>query len=200
MPDLNVIPQKHKISRSDRQKLLGHRSFVIWFTGLSGSGKSTLANLLEQSLHSKGILTCILDGDNIRNGLNKDLGFSENDRIENIRRLGELCRLFTDAGVVVLTAFISPFRSDRSLVRELMGNDFHEVYIKCPLDICESRDVKGLYTKARNGAIPNFTGIDSPYEEPVNPELTIDTSSMTIEQSVEVLEKYITKLLLKDQI
>lgn len=199
MPDLNVIPQEHKINRSDRQKLLGHRSFVIWFTGLSGSGKSTLANLLEQNLHSKGILTCILDGDNIRNGLNKDLGFSENDRIENIRRLGELCRLFTDAGVVVLTAFISPFRSDRSCVRELMGKDFHEVYVKCPLDVCESRDVKGLYSKARKGSISSFTGIDSPYEEPVDPELTIDTSSMTIEESAEVLDKYITKLLIKDR-
>jgi adenylylsulfate kinase len=199
MPDPNVIPQNHKIGKEEREKLLGHNSFVIWFTGLSGSGKSTLANLLEQNLHEKGILTYLLDGDNVRTGLNKDLGFDEKDRIENIRRLGELCKLFTDAGAVVLTAFISPFRSDRDCVRQLVGADnFHEVYVKCPLDICEARDVKGLYSKARAGAIPNFTGIDSPYEEPLDPELVVDTSILNLEGSLKMLESYTEKLIKKN--
>ncbi len=196
MPDPNIIPQKHRIEKTDRKNLLGNDSFVIWFTGLSGSGKSTLANLLEQKLHERGVLTYILDGDNVRTGLNKDLGFGDEDRIENIRRLGEVCKLFLDAGVVVLTAFISPFRSDRETVRELVGREnFHEVYVKCPLELCESRDVKGLYSKARAGQIPKFTGIDSPYEEPLSAELMIDTSVSSVEDSVSALDDYVDTLL-----
>lgn len=196
MPDSNIIPQKHRINKDDRKNLIGNDSFVIWFTGLSGSGKSTLANLLEQKLHERGVLTYLLDGDNVRSGLNKDLGFGESDRIENIRRLGEVCKLFLDAGIVVLTAFISPFRSDRDTVRKLVGEEnFHEVFVKCPLELCESRDVKGLYSKARAGKIPKFTGIDSPYEEPLNAELVIDTSALTVEDSVSLLDEYVSGLL-----
>ena len=187
-----VIPQIHKINKEDRNKLTGNNSFVVWFTGLSGSGKSTLANFLEQKLHEKGILTYILDGDNIRSGLNKDLDFSDAGRKENIRRIGEVAKLMTDAGVVVLTAFISPFREDRQTVRDLLDkNDFIEIYVKCDLNVCEERDVKGLYSKAREGKIKDFTGIDSPYEEPENPEFVIDTSENTIEESVEKIYNYL---------
>ncbi len=187
-----IIPQIHKINREDRNKLTGNSSFVIWFTGLSGSGKSTLANFLEQKLHNKGILTYILDGDNIRFGLNKDLDFSDEGRKENIRRIGEVAKLMTDAGIVVLTAFISPFREDRKTVRELMNeNDFIEIYVKCDLSVCEERDVKGLYSKARAGEIKDFTGIDSPYEEPEDPEFVIDTTESTIEESVERIYDFI---------
>ena len=187
-----VIPQIHKINEEDRNKLTGNRSFVIWFTGLSGSGKSTLANFLEQKLYNKGILTYILDGDNIRTGLNKDLDFSDEGRKENIRRIGEVAKLMTDAGIVVLTAFISPFREDRKTVRELMDkNDFIEIYVKCDLSVCEERDVKGLYSKARAGEIKDFTGIDSPYEEPENPEFVVDTTESSIEESVERIYKYL---------
>ena len=187
-----VIPQIHKTDKEDRNKLTGNRSFVIWFTGLSGSGKSTLANFLEQKLYYKGILTYILDGDNIRFGLNKDLDFSDEGRKENIRRIGEVAKLMTDAGIVVLTAFISPFREDRKTVRELMNkNDFIEIYVKCDLSVCEERDVKGLYSKARAGEIKYFTGIDSPYEEPENPEFVIDTTENTIEESVDKIFGFI---------
>ncbi len=196
MSDPNIIPHKHIIDRHRREQLLGNRSFVLWFTGLSGSGKSTLADLLEESLHRKGVLTILLDGDNVRNGLNKDLGFTDRDRAENIRRLGELCKLFVSAGVVVLSAFISPFKAERELARSLVGSsDFHEIYVKCPVEKCEERDVKGLYSKARSGLISNFTGIDSAYEEPENPELVIDTSEMSIEESLSVLENYLSTLL-----
>ena len=187
-----VIPQIHKINKEDRNQLTGNRSFVIWFTGLSGSGKSTLANFLEQKLYNKGILTYILDGDNIRSGLNKDLDFSDEGRKENIRRIGEVAKLMTDAGIVVLTAFISPFREDRKTVRELMNkNDFIEMYVKCDLKVCEERDVKGLYSKARAGAIKDFTGIDSPYEEPENPEFVVDTTENSVEESVERIYQYL---------
>jgi len=187
-----VIPQIHKINREDRNKLTGNSSFVIWFTGLSGSGKSTLANFLEQKLYNNGILTYILDGDNIRFGLNKDLDFSDEGRKENIRRIGEVAKLMTDAGIVVVTAFISPFREDRKTVRELMNkNDFIEIYVKCDLKVCEERDVKGLYSKARAGEIKDFTGIDSPYEEPENPEFVIDTTENTIEESVDKIFGFI---------
>jgi len=187
-----VIPQIHKINEEDRNKLTGNRSFVIWFTGLSGSGKSTLANFLEQKLYNKGILTYILDGDNIRTGLNKDLDFSDEGRNENIRRIGEVAKLMTDAGIVVLTAFISPFREDRKTVRELMNkNDFIEIYVKCDLKVCEERDVKGLYSKARAGEIKDFTGIDSPYEEPENPEFVVDTTESSVEESVERIYQYL---------
>ena len=192
MASENIIPQKHNTIQKDRNKLLGHRSFVIWFTGLSGSGKSTLANNLEKKLFADEILTYILDGDNIRFGLNKDLGFSESDRKENIRRTGEVSKLLVDSGIVVITAFISPFKDDRMIARDLLGNKkFIEVYVKCPLEICEKRDAKGLYSKARSGEIKDFTGINSPYEEPVNPEFTIDTSQNSKEDSVNKLYKFI---------
>lgn len=192
MTGLHIIPHKHSITKKDRNKLLNNKSFVIWFTGLSGSGKSTLANNLEKRLYESGILTYILDGDNIRYGLNKDLGFDEAGRIENIRRIGEVARLMVDAGIVVLTAFISPYREDRNTVRKLLSeNQFIEVYVKCPLNICEERDVKGLYSKARTGEIKNFTGIDSPYEEPENPELIIDTSENSLEESENILYNFI---------
>ena len=187
-----VIPQIHKINKEDRNKLTGNRSFVVWFTGLSGSGKSTLANFLEQKLYENGIQTYILDGDNIRFGLNKDLDFSDDGRKENIRRIGEVAKLMTDAGIVVLTAFISPFRKDRKTVRELLDkNDFIEIYVKCDLNVCEERDVKGLYSKARAGEIKDFTGIDSPYEEPENPEFVIDTTENSIEESVDRIYTYL---------
>ena len=196
MINSDIIPQIHSTSKKDRNKLLGNRSFVIWFTGLSGSGKSTLANNLEVKLHNNGILTYILDGDNIRDGLNKDLGFSEKDRKENIRRIGEVSKLMIDSGIIVLTAFISPFREDRKAVRELLGeNEFLEIYVKCPVEICEKRDIKGLYKKARNGEIKQFTGIDSPYEAPANPEFIIDTENTPAEKSTDDLYKFIRKKL-----
>lgn len=192
-----VIPQIHKINKEDRNKLTGNRSFVVWFTGLSGSGKSTLANFLEQKFYEKGFLTYILDGDNIRFGLNKDLDFSDGGRKENIRRIGEVAKLMTDAGIVVLTAFISPFREDRNTVRSLLDkNDFIEIYVKCDLNVCEERDVKGLYSKARAGEIKDFTGIDSPYEEPENPEFVIDTTENSIEESVDMIYTYLESRLI----
>lgn len=192
MPDSNIIPQKQTISREDRNKLSGHKSFIVWFTGLSGSGKSTLANNIEEKLHKKRIRTYLLDGDNIRLGLNKDLGFNESSRKENIRRIGEVSKLLVDSGAVVLTSFISPFREDRADVRKLMKQgEFIEVFVKCPVEICERRDVKGLYTKARSGEIKNFTGIDSPYEEPLNPEIIIESGNETIDESANKLIKYI---------
>ncbi|HMS65644.1 MAG TPA: adenylyl-sulfate kinase [Ignavibacteria bacterium] len=197
MSSPDIIPHLHNTSKSDRNKLLGNRSFVIWFTGLSGSGKSTLSNELEQKLISSGILTYILDGDNIRHGLNKDLGFSETDRKENIRRIGEVSKLMVDSGVVVLTAFISPFREDRITVRQLLNkNEFIEVYVKCPVEICEERDVKGLYKKAREGKIKEFTGIDSPYEEPENPEITIETDKLSLKESAGKLFELIKEKLI----
>lgn len=199
MTDLFIIPQKHSIKKKDRNKLLGNNSIVIWFTGLSGSGKSTLANHLEQKLMENNVLTYILDGDNIRFGLSKDLSFSEEDRKENIRRIGEVSKLMIDSGVVVLTAFISPFIEDRNTVRSLLEKDeFVEVYVKCPIEVCEKRDVKGLYSKARNGEIQNFTGINSPYEAPKNPEFIIDTAETSLEESVDNLYNFIKpKLRLK---
>ncbi|WP_456456362.1 adenylyl-sulfate kinase [Thermovibrio sp.] len=187
-----VIPHKGRITREDRERLNGHKSFILWFTGLSGSGKSTLAHKVEELLYEKGIHTYVLDGDNIRMGLNKDLGFSEADRRENIRRIGEVAKLFLDAGVVVLTAFISPYRRDREFVRNLVDEgDFIEVYVKCPIEICEQRDPKGLYRKARAGIIRNFTGIDDPYEEPENPEIVIETDKMTIDMCADKILSYL---------
>jgi len=182
----NIYWHSATISRADREKLNGHKSAILWFTGLSGAGKSTLAHAVEDRLYQLGARTYVLDGDNIRHGLCKDLGFSDADRTENIRRIGEVARLITDSGVIALTAFISPFRSDRDAVRELVEDgDFIEVYCKCDLDVCEERDVKGLYKKARAGEIPEFTGINSPYEEPLNAEIIVDTSAQSIEESVE---------------
>ncbi|WP_026684507.1 adenylyl-sulfate kinase [Heyndrickxia coagulans] len=181
----NITWHETKIKKEDRRRLNGHSSAVLWFTGLSGAGKSTLSVAVEQELHGRGIRTYILDGDNIRHGLNKNLGFSPEDRKENIRRIGEVSKLFVDAGVMVLTAFISPYRADRDMVRELVeGNEFVEIYVNCPLEACEQRDPKGLYKKARNGEIQNFTGIDAPYEAPEHPELVVETDKQPLEQAV----------------
>ncbi len=188
----NVHRQLLSVDRTQREKLNGHPGRVLWFTGLSGSGKSTLANALEVELHRRGYRTYLLDGDNIRHGLNKDLGFTETDRVENIRRIAEVSRLMLDAGLIILTAFISPFRREREMARELIGDDrFYEVYVNTPLNVCEARDVKGLYHKARAGSIPNMTGINSPYEAPNQADLEIDTSSNPIESCVEQLLKSI---------
>lgn len=174
------------ITRSDREKLHQHKSIILWFTGLSGSGKSTLAHAVEDYLHKIGISTFVLDGDNVRHGLCSDLGFSDSDRVENIRRIGELAKLMTEAGIITLTAFISPFKSDRNSARKLVPHgDFLEIYCKCPIETCEMRDVKGLYKKARAGEIPFFTGIESPYEEPEHPELIVNTHEKSLDESVQ---------------
>lgn len=173
------------VSRSDREAQNGHKSAILWFTGLSGAGKSTLAHAVEGQLHELGCRTFVFDGDNVRHGLCSDLGFSPEDRVENIRRIGEMAKLFTEAGVLALTAFISPYRADRDRVRALVPpGDFIEIYCHCPLEVCEQRDVKGLYAKARQGLIGNFTGISSPYEAPESPELSLDTSKMPLEACV----------------
>ncbi|WP_409299932.1 adenylyl-sulfate kinase [Peribacillus sp. SCS-155] len=190
----NVTWHELSLSKESRRIQNAHHSFAIWFTGLSGSGKSTIANELANSLYKNGISNYVLDGDNIRHGLNKDLGFSAEDRKENIRRIGEVAKLFIDSGQVVLTAFISPFREDRAIVRELLEEDeFIEVYVKCPIEECENRDPKGLYEKARQGIIKDFTGIDSPYEEPENPALVLETDRYSIEECAERLISYLTK-------
>jgi bifunctional enzyme CysN/CysC len=182
------------IAREDRERLSGHKGRVIWFTGLSGSGKSTVANALEVKLNARGMRTYILDGDNIRQGLCKDLGFTDADRVENIRRVAEISQLMMDAGMIVLTAFISPFELDRAMAREIIGHsNFIEVYLNTSLRECEERDVKGLYRLARAGAIPNMTGINSPYEAPSNPDLVINTASTTIESAVEKLVSLMDK-------
>jgi len=184
----NVHWQALDITREARAEHKNQRPAVLWFTGLSGSGKSTIANLVEKKLHAIGKHTFLLDGDNVRHGLNKDLGFSEADRIENIRRVGEVARLMTDAGLIVITAFISPFRAERELARALMAQgEFIEVFINTPLDVAEARDVKGLYKKARSGALKNFTGIDSPYEAPENAEIIIDTTRISPQDAAEMI-------------
>ena len=181
----NTIWHNATVGRADREKLHKHKSVIIWFTGFSGSGKSTLAHAVEEYLHNHGISTFVLDGDNVRHGLCSDLSFSDTDRVENIRRIGEVAKLIIEAGVITLTAFISPFKSDRNSARNLVPHgDFLEIHCKCPIETCEQRDVKGLYKKARAGEIPFFTGIDSPYEAPENPELAVDTHSQTLEESV----------------
>lgn len=173
------------VKRQNREKLHGHKSFVLWFTGLSGSGKSTLANALEMELHNRKLSTYLLDGDNIRLGLNIDLTFSKEDRRENIRRVGEVAKLFVDAGCIVLSAFISPYEEERKNVRKrFMDHEFIEIHVKCPLRICEQRDPKGLYKLARSGKIKEFTGISSPYEPPQHAEITVDTAQQTITQNV----------------
>lgn len=188
----NVVWNHTIVNKENRRYLNGHQSAAIWFTGLSGAGKSTLANALEARLHGMGTRTYILDGDNIRYGLNKDLGFGDEDRRENIRRIGEVAKLFVDAGVIVLNAFISPFRDDRETVRRLFQpSEFIEVYVKCPLEECERRDVKGHYKRARAGEIRSFTGIDSPYEEPENPEVTIDTARLDLNEAVDLLIRHL---------
>lgn len=184
----NIFPQPLSLSRLDREILKGHSGKVIWFTGLSGSGKSTLANALEQALHNAGLHTYVLDGDNIRHGLNKDLGFDDQGRVENIRRIAEVAKLMMDAGLIVITAFISPFRQERKMARELIGTDnFVEVYVNTPLDICEQRDLKGLYKQARAGNIPNMTGINSPYEPPESPQHIAECSKNSIDVEISKL-------------
>ncbi len=184
----NTLWHHAVIQREHRQQQNGHKSAVLWFTGLSGAGKSTLAHAVEEQLHQLGCRTYVLDGDNVRHGLCGDLGFSAADRTENIRRIGEVAKLMVEAGTIVLTAFISPFRADRERVRGLMAHgDFLEIYCLCPLEVCETRDVKGLYKKARAGEVKEFTGISSPYEEPQSPELRVDTAILSLEQSVEVV-------------
>lgn len=186
----NVQSQKLSLNQNLREKLNGHKAQVIWLTGLSGSGKSTIANALELELHKKGYRTYILDGDNLRMGLNKDLGFTDADRVENIRRIAEVAKLMMDAGLIVIAALISPFEQDRRMARELIGEaNFHEIHVSTPLEVCEMRDVKGLYKKARLGQIPNFSGINSSYENPISPQITIDTSSLSLEESVELILK-----------
>jgi adenylylsulfate kinase len=184
--------QPGHVSRTDRARNLAQRGVTVWLTGLSGSGKSTVAIGVEQLLVEEGHAAYVLDGDNIRHGLNKNLGFSPADRNENIRRVGEVAKLFTDAGLIVLTSFISPYRADRDAVRALLGpGDFIEVYLSASLETCESRDVKGLYRKARAGQIPEFTGISAPYEAPEQPELVLDTGRQTVEESVGELLRYL---------
>ena len=189
----NIHLQSLSITKELREKINGHKGQVLWLTGLSGSGKSTIANALEKQLYAEGKKTYVLDGDNIRHGLNKDLGFTDKDRVENIRRVAEVAKLMCDAGLIVITAFISPFRTEREMARSLFQSDeFKEIFISTPLKIAEQRDPKGLYKKARSGEIPNFTGINSPYEKPINPELTIDTSKTSITQSVKKILGIIT--------
>ena len=188
----NIFWVEGRVARADRERRSGHRGATLWLTGLSGSGKSTLALALEHALFQRGCRAYVLDGDNIRHGLNRDLGFSPEDRTENIRRIGEVAKLFTDAGVLVVTAFISPYRSDRDAVRALLDEgDFIEVFVDCDLAVCEERDPKGLYQKARRGEIPEFTGISAPYEAPEQAELTIDTGARDVETCVAQLIGYL---------
>ncbi len=188
----NIIPHQFIVSKKDRCKLNKHNSFLIWFTGLSGSGKSTIANALESRLNSNGIHTYLLDGDNVRKGLNKDLTFSPEDRTENIRRIAEVSNLMIDAGLVVLSAFVSPYKKDRLKVKSTVKEvNFVEIFIDTPLEVCVERDTKGLYAKAKKGEIKDFTGINAPYEKPENPALIIDTSKVTINKAVEMILKTI---------
>ncbi|WP_416731720.1 adenylyl-sulfate kinase [Fictibacillus sp. JL2B1089] len=190
----NIIWHDSSITKEARRKLNNHSSFVLWFTGLSGSGKSTVANALAQVLFDQEIRNFVLDGDNIRNGLNRDLSFSDKDRSENIRRISEVSKLFVENGTVVLTAFISPFIQDRDMAKKIISEEeFIEIFVSCPIDECEKRDPKGLYSKARKGEISDFTGIDSPYEEPVSPALTIHTNEQNVSESVESILNYLKK-------
>jgi adenylylsulfate kinase len=190
----NIVWHQGAVTRGDREKVNGHKACTVWLTGLSGSGKSTIAVDLEKRLWERGVRAYILDGDNIRHGLNKNLGFSPADRTENIRRIGEVAKLFTEAGVVALTAFISPYRADRDQVRAIMADgDFVEVHVDCPVEVCEQRDVKGLYKKARAGEIKEFTGISAPYEAPEKPELTINTAGQSVEASAIQILAYLEK-------
>jgi len=190
----NILWHKSLVSKQQRAKLKNQKPCIVWFTGLSGSGKSTLANALELKLYEMGVHTYLLDGDNIRYGLSHDLGFSQEDRAENIRRIGEVAKLFVDSGIIVLTAFISPFRNDRNLARSLVEEDeFVEVFVDTPLEVCQQRDPKGLYKKAREGEIKNFTGIDSPYEKPLSPELHIINDKTDLNENVDIIISYLKK-------
>jgi adenylylsulfate kinase len=191
--DNNIVWHNHHISKAERAKQKNQRSCILWFTGLSASGKSTIANALEARLYKMGKHTYLLDGDNIRHGLNKNLGFKDEERIENIRRIGEVSKLFVDAGLIVISAFISPFRSDRQIVRELVEEaEFIEIFIDTLLEVCEERDPKGLYKKARKGEILSFTGISSPYEQPEAPEIHIHTAHQSVEESVNAIIEYLS--------
>ncbi|MBZ9652222.1 adenylyl-sulfate kinase [Psychroflexus montanilacus] len=188
----NIVIHDYDISRSKRNKVNGHESFVLWFTGLSGSGKSTIANKVEEELFYKGISTYALDGDNIRSGINKGLGFTKEDRLENLRRIAEVGKLFVDAGIVTIAAFVSPLISDRDQVKQIVGeNDLIEIFVDTSLEECEKRDVKGLYKKARAGEIKNFTGIDAPYEAPEKPEIHIQTETTEVDQAVQLIINYL---------
>lgn len=192
MENRNIKREEFLLGKKTRRKMNNHHSFILWFTGLSGSGKSTLAKNIEKNLYKMGHRTYSLDGDNIRHGLNKDLGFTIEDRAENIRRIGEVAKLFVDAGTIVTSSFISPYTSERRIVRNMVEDgEFIEVFVKCPIEVCESRDVKGLYKKARAGEIKGFTGIDDPYEEPEDPEIIIDTSESSIEESVDKIIEFL---------
>ncbi len=188
----NTVFHHYNITRADREKQLNQRSFVLWFTGLSGSGKSTIANAVEQKLFDSGYKTYTLDGDNIRQGINKGLTFTAEDRAENLRRIAEVAKLFVDSGQICMAAFVSPTLQDRKIVRDIVGDkDFIEVFVNTPLEICEQRDVKGLYAKARKGEIKNFTGISAPYEAPVNPEITVKTENKSVEESAQEVFNYV---------
>ncbi|MBZ9777981.1 adenylyl-sulfate kinase [Psychroflexus sp. CAK8W] len=190
----NIVIHDYDISRSKRNKVNGHESFVLWFTGFSGSGKSTIANKVEEELFYKGISTYALDGDNIRSGINKGLGFSKEDRLENLRRIAEVGKLFVDAGIVTIAAFVSPLISDREQVKKIVGKeDLIEIFVDTSLEECEKRDVKGLYKKARAGEIKNFTGIDAPYEAPKDPEIHIQTEHTEVDEAVQHIIKYLEK-------
>ncbi len=181
----NIKPVKRKITREDKEKLLNQRAKVIWLTGLSGSGKSTLGILLEEELHKRGFLTVLLDGDNVRAGLNRNLGFGLEDRLENIRRVAEVSKLFLSTGIITINCFITPTKAMRELAKDIIGkDDYIEIYVNAPLEVCEQRDIKGLYEKARKGLIKNFTGIDSPFEEPENPDLEIRTDKLSVEEAI----------------
>ena len=196
---LHIIPHQHAISRGERERQNGHKGHVLWFTGLSGSGKSTVASAVERDLHQQGIRTFILDGDNVRTGLNSDLDFSAASREENIRRIAHVSALMKDAGLVVLSAFVSPYQKDRDFVRECAKGDFSEIFISTPLEVCEQRDVKGLYAKARAGEISNFTGISAPFEEPTSPDLDVPTHEMSIEEATAMVVDYINTKIALDQ-
>ena len=193
---VNVIKHDYKTTKIQREELHGHKAYLLWFTGLSGSGKSTLANLVEIALHKQGLSTYILDGDNIRQGINKDLSFAHEDRTENIRRIAEISNLMLNAGLITLAAFVSPYIKDREEVQQIVGTDnFIEIFVNTSLEECERRDVKGLYKKARSGEIKNMTGISAPYEAPVNPDLEVITDGQSIEESVEIIINFINKKL-----
>ena len=193
---VNVIKHDYKTTKIQREELHGHKAYLLWFTGLSGSGKSTLANLVEIALHKQGLSTYILDGDNIRKGINKDLSFAPEDRTENIRRISEISNLMLDAGVITLAAFVSPYIKDRQEVQQIVGTDnFIEIFVNTSLEECERRDVKGLYKKARSGEIKNMTGISAPYEAPINPDLEVITDGQSIEESIEIIINFINKKL-----